>query len=73
VHLRVADSVAYLALGEILHEAELEHPAFDLGQRPPSVGDGVTSLHQLVGGVLVPQQLHEHGRLAVVASDRRVE
>ena len=55
VHLRVADPLADLALRQVVHEAQLEHLALDLGERVPCARDRVAVLDQLVGRVIAPR------------------
>ena len=73
MHLRVADLVADLALGHVMHEAQLEDVALDLGQCAPGVGYGVAALDELVGVVVSAQQVHQLGGLVVLARGGRVE
>src|SRR4029079_4078828 len=73
VHLRVADSLADLALREVLHEAQLEHLPLDLRELAPRAGDRLAILDEVERRVVVTQQVHERGRLAIVADDGSVE
>ena len=73
VHLRVADPLADLALGQVVHEAQLDHLALDVRQRLPGAGDRVAALDELVGRVLVAEQVDQRGRLVVLTRGRRVE
>jgi hypothetical protein len=50
-----------LALGQVVHETQLEHPALDFGQRLPAFRDGVAVLDEFVGGVVTAEQLDQEG------------
>ena len=56
MHLRVADPLADLALRQVVHEAQLDDLALDLGQGESGAGDGVAVLHELVGRVVAAEQ-----------------
>ncbi len=69
MHLRDADLLGDLRLGEVVDEAQLEDHLLALGQRLEGRGDGLTELHELVVGVAAAQRLAE-GALALAVAPR---
>src|ERR1700733_6732638 len=73
VHLRAADSLADLPLGELVDQAQSEHLAFDVAQPGPARRDRLAMFSELEPDVLAAQRLGERGWVLRVAGDRGIE
>src|SRR5580693_2876896 len=73
VHLRAADPLADLALGELLDEPQAQHLALDVAERSPAGHERLAILGQLVPAVLAPERVAERAAVLVLVGDRRIE
>src|SRR5215210_1635026 len=73
VHLRAADTLADLGLGEVLAEAQTYHEFLAVGEGAQEVVDGCGGHDGLDAGVFAAESFGERARLAVVGLHAAVD